>query len=425
MLAALLILAQAAPGLKEALAKARETGAVLLAFQDAPSLEELVRRLCDDSIEAREQAAAALAGRGGAARAALERTREGAPAEVRARIADVLARIVRNERIASLAEPTLVTLEARDRPLREVLAELEKASGTPVEAGSVDGEARVTVRLSRVPFWEALDRVCRAAGRRFDPAGDHVLVRNAPCPDLPGRIEGPLAAFWVRAAREPGDGGAREEGLPPVGLEARICWERRVRPIQVRSRTVEFADDRGFTLEDLRAQDGGVECLATAGPEQVSTWHLEYARLAPAARKLARVALEVSFDFALEWAGVAFRAPEGLKGARAACDEFAATLLSCRSGFGRAEIDLDLVSPRPRLGRGAWDSIWVHDKGGRVFASLPSGWDPETGRREYRLRLDRFYEIGEKLELAELHVRVPTDVHTVRFLLELRDVPLR
>ncbi len=61
-----------------------------------------------------------------------------------------------------------VTLNVRDAPLSEVLSELaEKSGNAPVDAGMFK-DRTVTVSVKDVPYWQAMDLVCKPAGAFCD-----------------------------------------------------------------------------------------------------------------------------------------------------------------------------------------------------------------------------------------------------------------
>jgi hypothetical protein len=89
--------------------------------QEDVRIQDLLRKLDDDSIEARASAAAALIDLGRAALPALKRSLAGAGVELKDRLGDVIRKIQDRERLATLLPPlSRITLTAQDRPLREV-----------------------------------------------------------------------------------------------------------------------------------------------------------------------------------------------------------------------------------------------------------------------------------------------------------------
>ena len=127
---------------------------------------DLVKRLGAPRFAEREAAAARLVGLGRRALPALRVARSARDPEVLTRAADLTERIEG----ASLTSATMVRLDARNRPLNELLRDLSEQSGMRVTlgpAGPGDERPRRPVTVTAptpLPFWAALDRVCEAAG---------------------------------------------------------------------------------------------------------------------------------------------------------------------------------------------------------------------------------------------------------------------
>src|SRR5262249_44379483 len=88
--------------------------------------------------------------------------------EVRRRARDLITELEKradNERVLT---PRTVRVEARDRPLREVLEDLSRQSrgGTVMVRDDLAdlGGKKLTLDTGNVPFWEALGQICEKAG---------------------------------------------------------------------------------------------------------------------------------------------------------------------------------------------------------------------------------------------------------------------
>src|SRR6185503_11199386 len=161
-----------------------------LGSQEDLRIQELLRKLDDDSIEARASAAAGLIDLGRAALPALKRALVGAGFELRDRLGEVIRKIQDRERLATLLPPpSRITVKAANRPLREVFEIVSKQTSTPIAYSNVPEDARVTVSLDRVPLWKAIDQICRASGKVMaDIKGDHVEIQPELFVPLPGKI---------------------------------------------------------------------------------------------------------------------------------------------------------------------------------------------------------------------------------------------
>ncbi|HEV3118697.1 MAG TPA: HEAT repeat domain-containing protein [Gemmataceae bacterium] len=130
-------------------------------------IAQWLKELGDNSYKVREAATKALVEVGQPAIKGLEEaTRSGDP-EVRRRAENMIERIEVNEALA----PTVIDLKVADMPVPEVVGLFNRQSRLKLELVPQQGPARrqmeqrkLTLDMDGVPFWEALDRVCDAAG---------------------------------------------------------------------------------------------------------------------------------------------------------------------------------------------------------------------------------------------------------------------
>lgn len=123
----------------------------------------LVAGLGSSRFTEREAAASALERLGGAALPALRGAAGAKDPEVQTRAAALASKIERD----LMVRPSTVTLDFRDRPLDEVVRTIAGRSGIPVVLAPENPVAwrgrRVTLEEPEpVPFWTAIDRLCRA-----------------------------------------------------------------------------------------------------------------------------------------------------------------------------------------------------------------------------------------------------------------------
>lgn len=159
---------------------------VLCGWQADPA--ELVRRLGAETAAGREEAARQLEAIGPEALPLLRLARDVGQPEVRDRATDLIDRI----EARLLTRPTLIPLDFRDRPLPEVVAAFNARGAATLELYPADPDLwrPRTVTLQEpepVPFWRALDRLCRAAQlqRKFPPGG-----RTQEAPPVIGLVVG-------------------------------------------------------------------------------------------------------------------------------------------------------------------------------------------------------------------------------------------
>ena len=160
----------------------------------------MIRQLDDDDPAVRDAAVDRLVAKGEAARGAVadEAAHSDSP-EVRARAAGVIARLDR----AVADRPTTVTLHKANANPRDLFLALAKQGGTDVTfipdvlwTPQFGQAVRVSVDFTDVPFWEAVDELCRKSGADVRPEfpGDGLKV-------VAGRGKGLLAGPRVDAGR--------------------------------------------------------------------------------------------------------------------------------------------------------------------------------------------------------------------------------
>lgn len=393
---------------------------VLAAVLQAP-VEDLVRALDDDSVDVRSDAEARLVARGAQARPALVAAREGGTEERRRRIDAILDRIARAERAAAaMGRPLLVTLEARNRPVREILTELAKQVPFPIESNWILDERPVTVSLDRVPVWRALEAISRAGGQvYYEIEEEKVVFRPGSSRPYPSFHSGPLSLFLTEVWRRVDDDDPEKQA---VFIRPRICWNPASPPYSARFRIADIADDAGLDFGKFHEQGLGADHLGFG--RGISTSPFEVLKTSSAATRLVRLKLEVSLDYALRWDGVTFEKPEGKRDFQGECPSFSATLHAFRPSFGDVEFDLRLFPRGARLGRGAFGEVWLQGKGGGSAFAFPQGAGEDTGGLRCSGRLERFYEIGAST-IEEFTIRVPTEIHSERFVAEFKGLPLQ
>ena len=94
--------------------------------------------------------------------------------------------------------PTMLTLTCKDKPLSEVLKEIEKQSKYKIElVGAKNDKATVSVSWDKLNFWQALQSLCEQQGLMFQEGwygNDNVTVRLMPGESMSGylHIDGPF-----------------------------------------------------------------------------------------------------------------------------------------------------------------------------------------------------------------------------------------
>lgn len=410
-----------------------------------PDPTTLITRLGSARFVERERATTELEEIGPEALPALRVAKDARDPEVRARAEAIIARI----ELRRLTRPTLVALDFRDQPLPEVVGALRERSGFAVRLEDDPDPAvrarRVTLRADApVPFWEALDRLCRAARlRTTDGKGRDdgepaiVLADGENLRPHPGATSGPFHAA-ILAGRRERDPMARLR--PDMGLRANLTVQLTAEPgILLRRagpwRVIDAVDDRRNPLlpmpEELIDQNallGGGRMDPTALGTFASDVHLRLPRDAGARIDRLRVSTPLV---------VSARRPDPLvvRLADAAGKSFTVGETSLR--FNRVEtepgngvIELLVRSPDPAFEpadpafaggagfrgpgfRGRFPlvvsgtlqlQIEILDNRGR-----PCSWDHEmpAGPGRFRMMRMRGVRIGE--DLLSIHVSPPAD----------------
>jgi hypothetical protein len=204
---------------------------LLPGLQDPAALQDLLRRLEDDRLEAREQAQEALVALGEPVIPVLETALLSASPETRARLEDTLARIRISVEVRGVyREGPLIRLKGEARPLTAVLADLERQSGVKMDASAVDPEAPVGVEAEDEPLLKVLDRLCEGClDRSFElPEGGGVRFLKEMHPSGPAAYVGP---FRIRAAQVYGLRGTDFKGVVTnASLTLTADWERSLKP---------------------------------------------------------------------------------------------------------------------------------------------------------------------------------------------------
>ncbi len=150
-LAALVCAGGATPGVLRAQGPAKT---------DPASLDRLIEQLGDADYRKRDDAALRLRGEGIKALAPLRSALGHPDAEVRRRVRDLVPAL----ETAAVLAPRRVTLKLNHRPLREALDAIEKQTGYKIESWGPANRTSYSFDFTDLPFWDALDTVCRPSG---------------------------------------------------------------------------------------------------------------------------------------------------------------------------------------------------------------------------------------------------------------------
>ena len=180
----------------------------------AGQVARLIRQLDDDRPAIRQAAEASLMQLGPDVLELLPATDAVTSAEVRERLTCIRGHL-QHEQARRSVEASLVSLDG-EMTVADALRAIQQQTGNTL-LGYEDFDQRVTVRMSQVPFWEALDQVLDEGQLTIDPfAGEHrgLMVSRAPSgPAAPGTASPPSGRISFRA--DDGLCGSRSAGSGP------------------------------------------------------------------------------------------------------------------------------------------------------------------------------------------------------------------
>jgi len=149
----------------------------------AKPVVDLVGNLGSPDFREREAASRELEALGEASLAALRKAAKShADPEVVRRAAEIAIRIGKKIDDEKTLAPTLVELAFDDKPLGEVLDELEKQTGYKISVTdpTVRHKNVSVTTTGKIAYWSAVERICDAAGLEIAVGGDIVDYRNQP-----------------------------------------------------------------------------------------------------------------------------------------------------------------------------------------------------------------------------------------------------
>ena len=212
----------------------------------------LVEQLGSPRFQEREDAAEGLRKLGGAALPALRTAMQNDDMERKSRATALVAEI----EARLMVEPTLVKLAYRDRPLLEVVADLGNQSETSISLFPDNAPAwadrRITLEAAEpVPFWEAIEHLCREAGlavtngqfatpmgpnpnpavRRRLRTASLQLVQSTTLPG-PSGVNGPFRAIVTSIQQHRERSFITGIGIGPQGMALQGQGPRIIRPVQ-------------------------------------------------------------------------------------------------------------------------------------------------------------------------------------------------
>lgn len=216
----------------------------------AAKVKRLVRMLGDDELAEREKAERSLRELGSAALDALPTATATLSAEEKTRLERVRSALEK-EAIDMTTRPTVVTLMG-SFTAPEACAAIEKQTGNKIVPPPGDTQS-LKLAFEKVPFWEAVDRMCDEADWVVSAMGEDGALRLVARPtEHAGRVgkAGYGGVFRFEAMRVLA---IRDLRITPVrGLKVtlEIAWEPRLQPISLEQPlgAIKAVDENGDSL---------------------------------------------------------------------------------------------------------------------------------------------------------------------------------
>ncbi len=271
-----------------------------LPAQEDAKLRGLLERLADDEIRVREKAAAELTDLGKDALPALRRLEASTgDVDLRARITSVLKGIAEGEILSRhWHRGLLVTIDSEGAPVASVLEDLERQSRDSFKYDPADLLDPVVLHLKDVPFWQAVEALCRAApALTWEGDGQSLaFTRRARLP-YPTQRQTEFSV-WVDAITFSRDYDFTGNPRSTFTLTVASSWESGIVPVAVDQRITEILDEDGTNLlQPDRYSNYGARLDAPKGRVKREVVYAPLQPGAKAVKKFSRVKGAASFYF--------------------------------------------------------------------------------------------------------------------------------
>ena len=394
--------------------------------QEDRRVPELLAKLDDDSIEVRAAAALALIDLGKTALPALRQLIPSAGVELKDRLNEIIRKIQDRDRLSSLLPPpSRISINAKNRPLREVFEKLSKQTTTPIDYSQVPEDAKVTVALDRMPLWKALDRICRASGKVMSEVeNDHVVITPEPFVELPGKMTDLFCVTLQKLELSTEVVFGSPDRYDRFNSLFHVSWERGARPYHVTAHIAELVDETGSELVTA-GEDAESVLMSSIAPDMIrQDFSLDSPHgPGPQALKIAKLKVEIEFEFPLKYAEVKLDVSTGRVPAAAACAEFDVRLSRLERQEGALTASLVMIPHGPLEGEMTGESVVLRDKNGKEYPAIVTEGTPgNESETPYQLS---FPSAPEHQDFSEIQIRIPTEVHRERLDVELKDLNLK
>lgn len=395
-------------------------------LQDDRRVPELLAKLDDDSIEVRAAAAVALIDLGKGALPSLQRMVPSAGVELKDRLVEIIRKIQDRDRLSTLLPPpSRITIDAKDRSLREVFEKVSKQTSTPIDYSQIPGDAKVTVSLDRVPLWKAIDRICRASGKVMpEVENDHIVISSEPYIALPGKITDLFCVTLQKIELSTKVEFGSPDRFDRFSSLFHVSWEKGARPYHVTAHIAELVDDTGTELV-AAGEDAESVLLSSLAPNIIrQEFSLDNTHgPGPQALKISKLKVEIEFEFPLKYAEVKLDVSTGKVPATASCPEFDVRLSRLERQDTTLTASLVMIPHGTLEGEVNGESVVLRDKNGKEYPALVTEGTPgNEAETPYQIT---FPTAPEHMDFSEIQIRIPTEVHRERLDVELKDLNLK
>lgn len=416
---------------------------MLVAAQD--EVDDWLRQLRSDDPFARDAAEEKLIAAGPSVLEKVRPLEKSADADLRVRAARIVASIERNARRArAFGREVRVSLEIRNLPFREALAELQKKSGFQLWVAKDVEDRSVWCSLKDVPWLEAVSRLCVAHGE--------VRIKDVEYDDeaagfLGWRAEEPsrrahFALMRGKAAREPAlTRGPLRLSIVWVGMNrstagerftvcVRRSWQPNARPLGTGGVVFEsVTDDHGTELMPKGDVIGGERDLKTRSPHVYQgTSHPLWLQNLPhrEAARLSVVRGRAWMWYGEETAPLRITAPAEKAGVRYEIGDFVITLDKFESTGEKASVTFTGTcrSTFPwRHVHGMPQNLVTYrflDQNGKT----PRGSGSSGSYDQTSAKLTWSFALEKDQRIETIEIRAWGDIWAEEFPFEFKDVPL-
>lgn len=384
--------------------------------QSDAQIQEWIQKLQDDSIETRDEAAQKLIELGSNVLPQLEELAKSGDDELKSRIAQITAEIKKRGRLRQVMRvPSRVTLDLKDAPLRKALEDLAKSTGNDIETKKVPEDAKVTFMCENVPFWDALNGLCKAHGGVNWTAYKKIEILPGKWADCPGRTHGPMVVRLRRIEwRDVKSFG--QNNYTYVTAQFDVAWEKGTRPARVSFVPGSFQDDKGTDLMDPERDSWS---SSEAHDDEVGSSVTLYQYKAPHEEASAIDVLsgELRVEFPLTYVTLSFTDPATKVNTVQTVEDLSLTLrrFEVRGGTVRCEVSTG------RRSSFYVNSLEVVDSAGKVYRLDQRGSYSDGRQSTFQLN----GMVPPKAEIKELRYRAAKEIHIESLPLEFRKIPLK